>query len=312
MKITTSLLIAASLMACSAPPVKEHVLVSEATVFAPGVVSTEANSEFEIMFSPDAQTAYFARRAPEQKQKIYETKQVNGQWSSPTLCTFSTDRDEAPSLTPDGAYFFFGSAREMPGLPNLGNFDMNIWVMKRSDEGWGTPEPLPFPINDVQEEGEGWPSSNANFFSCVGEDTFYFTTMVRGSKAVKLYETRMVDGGYTAPVEITGLFDDPKYWIYSPVVSPDGKYLVFNSFGAPGGSGGEDIFVAQRTSTGWSRAVPIGSKVNTTDEESTPRFSPDGAYFYFSRAANLGDYEYGEWDIYYLSTSALGLEGLFR
>ncbi|MEM6879639.1 MAG: hypothetical protein AAF544_13815, partial [Bacteroidota bacterium] len=105
-----------------------------------------------------------------------------------------------------------------------------------------------------------------------------------------------------------GLFDEEKYWIYSPVVSPDGDYLFFNSFGAPGGSGGEDIFVSKRLDDGWSKAQPIGPKVNSIHEESGPRLSRDGKYFFFSRADNLGDYEYGEWSIYFIETDALGLD----
>ncbi len=43
--------------------------ITEATQFAQGVISTNENSEFEIMFAPDGLTAYFSRRAPGEKQK---------------------------------------------------------------------------------------------------------------------------------------------------------------------------------------------------------------------------------------------------
>jgi len=76
--------------------------VREPVPFAPGVITTEDHSEFDIMFTPDGRTAYFSRRAPGEKQRLYETKFLNGNWSSPTLCAFSTDRDETASITPDG------------------------------------------------------------------------------------------------------------------------------------------------------------------------------------------------------------------
>lgn len=285
--------------------------IDQAVPFAPGIISTEVNSEFEIMFSPDGKTAYYSRRAPGEKQKIYESNFVEGEWTPSKLCDFSTDRDEAPSITPDGNLFFFGSERPIPGKPNKGNFDMNIWMMKKQDDKWSVPEALPFPINDVQQEGEEWPSSNNNFLSALDNETFYYTTMERGSKAIKLYETKLVDGSFSAPIEIKGLFEDEKYWVYSAVVSPDGNYLVFNSYGAPGGAGGEDIFVAKRSSDGWSKAQAIGAKVNSMAEESAPRFSRDGKYFFFTRAENLGNYEYGEWSIFYLETAYLELDRLF-
>lgn len=287
-------------------------VISEARPFAAGIISTEANSEFQIMFTPDGQKAYFSRRAPEEKQKLFETNFENGVWTEPVICSFSTDRDETPSISNDGEYFFFGSDRPIPDKPNKGNFDMNIWMMKKTEFGWGVPQPLPFPINDVQVEGEEWPSSNNNFLSQIGGDKYYFTTMVRGTNAMKLFETKFSNGEFSQPTEIKGLFDDEKYWVYSPVVSADGNYLVFNSFGAPGGFGGEDIFVAKRTPNGWSKAVSIGVKVNSKDEESGPRFSRDGKYFFFNRAKDLGNYEYGEWDIFYIETEFLQLEDLFK
>jgi hypothetical protein len=286
--------------------------ISEAIPFAKGVISTEQNSEFEIAFSPDGLKAYFSRRAPGEKQKIYETNFENGKWSTPTVCKFSTDRDEAPSITPNGEFFFFGSERPIPDQPNKGNFDMNIWMMSKIAENWSEPTPLPFPINDVQVEGEEWPSSNNNFLFPVDNETFYYTSMVRGAKAIKLYEVKYKDGKFSNPVEITGIFDEDKYWIYSAVVSPDGKYLVFNSYGAPGGSGGEDIFISKWSKSGWGKAVSIGDKVNSKDEESGPRFSRDGKYFFFTRAKNLGNYEFGEWDIFYIETKYLAINKLFK
>lgn len=279
--------------------------------FAPGVISTEDHSEFELAFSPDGLTTYFSRRAPEQKQKIYISHFKDGQWSEPKRADFSTDRDEAASITPDGKYLFFGSERPIPNMPNKGNFDMNIWMMENTDNGWSEPKPLPEPINAVQRENEEWPSSNNNFLFTHDNTTFYFTTMKRGTKSVKLYETYFDGKSFTEPIEVKGIFSDAQYWIYSAVISPDGKYLLFNSYGAPGGAGGEDIFVSKKMKDGWSEAKSIGNLINTKNEESSPRFSRDGKYFFFSRAENLGNYEYGEWNILFLETEYLNLESIF-
>lgn len=304
-------------MSCSLAKVSNKISydinpVVTAVPFAEGIISTKGNSEFSVMFSPDGRRVYFSRRVPAGKQKIYESEFKNGAWATPVQSIFSIDRDEAPSITPNGELLFFGSERPIPGKPNEGNFDMNIWMMTKTEGSWSTPEPLPFPINDVQMEGEEWPSSNNNFLFAIDDETFYFTTMIRGSKAIKLYQTNYKDGQFSEPVEVTGIFDDEKYWIYSAVVSPDRKYLVFNSYGAPGGAGGEDIFVSKRIGKEWSKAKAIGDKVNSPNEESSPRFSRDGKYFFFARAENLGNYEYGEWDIFYIETDFLQLENLFE
>ncbi len=317
MKYIPHLFLLMTFWSCQAPLDRHTVtysnqVVDEVTPFAEGVITTSENSEFDIMFSPDGLTAYFSRRAPKEKQKLHITQYIDEKWSAPQVCDFSIDRDETASITPNGKLFFFGSERPIPGRRNQGNFDMNIWMIKQTKAGWSTPEPLPIPINEVQIEGEEWPSSNNNFFSPVNDSTFLYTTMNRGSKAIKLYQTTLRKGQFSEPIEIRGLFDDEKYWVYSPVISPDGKFLVFNSYGAPGGAGGEDLYVSKKTTTGWSKAVALGSTINTKNEESSPRFSRDGRYFFFSRAENLGNYEYGEWGIHYIESEYVGFDSLFN
>ena len=80
----------------------------------------------------------------------------------------------------------------------------------------------------------------------------------------------------------------------------------------PGGQGGEDIFVSKKTEMGWSKAKPIGPLINSKGEESSPRFSRDGKYFFISRAENLGNNEYGEWSIFFVETKYLNLENIFN
>lgn len=311
------LIVIISLLSCKSenqPPKVQYsnTKVSKPIPFAEGIISTKGNSEFDLTFSADGYSVYFSRRAPEAKQKIYVSYFKAGEWTTPKLAPFSTDRDETAFITPNGNQFFFGSERPILGQPNQGNFDMNIWVMEKTTQGWSPPKPLPSPINEVQIEGEEWPSSNNNFFFTNDNKTFYFTTMMRGSKSVKLYQTIFDGTSYSKPKAIEGIFDDEKYWIYSAVISPDHTYLVFNSYGAPGGSGGEDIFVSKKTADGWSKAKPIGTLVNTKNEESSPRFSRDGKYFFFSRAENLGNYEYGEWNIFFVETKYLNLDKIFE
>lgn len=305
------------LLSCNVKSTTDSLKYSEDIIdtprpFAAGIISSEANSEFGITFTPDGRTAYFSRRAPGEKQKIYKTEFSEGQWSQPMITSFSTDRDETPSITPNGELFFFGSERPIPNRPNKGNFDMNIWMMEKQGNEWGRPTVLPFPINDVQIEGEEWPSSNNNFLFSNDNITYYYTAQVRGAPAIQLYQTSYVDEKWTEPIRIDGLFDNPEQWIYSAVISPDDRYLLFNSYGGADGMGGEDIYVSKRTRAGWTKAKPIGPLINSKNEESSPMFSRDGKYFFYNTSENLGNYEYGEWDINYIETSYLDLASLFE
>ena len=101
--------------------------------------------------------------------------------------------------------------------------------MKKDGEAWTIPVPLPEPINYVQEEGENWPSSNNNFFFTLDGETHYFTTMMRGSKAIEVYKTQLKDGDFSKPELIEGLFENDSLWKYSASISPDGSFLVFAS-----------------------------------------------------------------------------------
>ena len=194
--------------------------------FANGIISTDENSEFELTFSTDGLKTYFSRRKPNEKQMIYESDFKNGTWSTPKLASFSNNRDEAAFLTPDGKFLFFGSERPIPNKPNKGNFDMNIWMVEKNSLGWSEPKPLPEIINQVQIEKEQWPSSNNNFIFTNDNKNYYFTTMLRGNKSIKLYETKFDGKTFTEPKAIEGIFDDEKFWVYSAVISPNGKFLI--------------------------------------------------------------------------------------
>ena len=308
-----SFLLATCLTNCSerkASVSYSDTVVDKPILFAPGIISTETNNEFEMGLSPDGKTIYFTRRIGDEMQKIYVSNFENRNWSTPELASFSTDRDEMAFVTPDGNTLYFGSSREIPGKPNLGSFDMNVWKVQRIDEGWSEPEPLPEPINYVQEEGEKWPSSNNNYLFTIDGKTHYFTTMMRGGKAIDLYTSELSANKFSKPERIDGLFENDSIWKYSACLSPNGQFLVFNSYDAPGGKGGEDLFVSKKTENGWSKAKGI-DLINSEGEESGGRFSPDGRYFFYAYSENLGNYEYGPWSIYFIETEYLDLEGLF-
>jgi Tol biopolymer transport system component len=287
-------------------------IISTPEKFVEGIISTDASSEFDICFTPDGKTAFFTRRIGSEKQKIWQSTYENGEWTSPTQLPFSTDRDETPFFSQDGKILYFGSARPIPGRPSKGNFDMNIWQAEWVNNEWGNPIPLNSTINSVQEDKEEWPSSNENFIFSLDNENFIFTTMLRGEKVIEVYTTTKNGDEFTKPEKIKGLFQNDNSWKYSAVLSPDGQYLLFNSYEAEGGVGGEDIFISKKTSNGWSRAKSIGNLVNTKAEEGSPRFSPDGNYFFFGREYKQNPSEDGVWNVFFIETAYLNIETLFE
>lgn len=305
------------LSACATKvPLQTNIVYSNRAIitpelFADGIISTKENNEFDICFAPNGKTAYFTRRIGNEKQKIWQSNFENGIWTTPIQMPFSTDRDEAPFISPDGKTLYFGSARPIEGRPSKGNFDMNIWQVDWIENKWSLPKPLTENINAVQQEKEEWPSSNENFIFSLDNKNFIYTTMVRGEKVIEIYKTTKKGKDFSKPEKISGLFQNEKSWKYSAVFSPDGQYLLFNSYEAEGKVGGEDIFISKKTSNGWTKAKSIGSLVNTKAEESSPRFSPDGKYFFFGREFRENPEKDGIWSIYYVETKYLNLENLF-
>ena len=86
---------------------------------------------------------------------------------------------------------------------------------------------------------------------------------------------------WSAPVNLSGL-NSPDSDL-SPFVSADGLSLYFATT-RPGGLGGEDLWVARRSSTTTDFGAPVnlGATINTSGSERSPALSADGLSLYFA------------------------------
>jgi outer membrane protein OmpA-like peptidoglycan-associated protein len=105
-----------------------------------------------------------------------------------------------------------------------------------------------------------------------------------------------VAGGDFGPAKSLGGNINTKYDDDSPYLSKDGKTLYFSSRGH-NTMGGYDIFKSEYDEAGrkWGPAQNMGYPINTPDDDSYYRLSPDGSYAYLS-SYRIGGY--GEKDIY--------------
>src|SRR5271154_4162512 len=124
-------------------------------IFAPGVVSGPAN-DGSPTFSPDGNTIFFTRSTANWGV-IVESHKIQGDWSRPTLATFSGEwPDSSPAMSPDGSYIVFESnrpkipltdaTRPKPGEPIPG-MASNLWRVDRVAAGWSEPKRLPDAVN---------------------------------------------------------------------------------------------------------------------------------------------------------------------
>ena len=73
----------------------------------------------------------------------------------------------------------------------------------------------------------------------------------------------------------------PNYTTTHPSLSRDGRRLFFAS-DMPGGYGGFDIYVCERTLTGWGQPKNLGPAVNTSENELYPFIQANGELFFSS------------------------------
>ena len=223
-------------------------------VFAPGIVSMDNHVEMGCAWTPDGREFYFGRSETSDigsNWSIWVMRQNDSVWSEPQVVEFSgIFRDIAPFTTPDGKYMIFYRMNNQEKETRQGS-----WITKRSGDRWGEPrffaDAYCLNTNDFQ--------------------TFYFTTERDEVTDKDIAQMSLNRGVFSEPKKVEGelnsdmweahasispcdsflVFDriestfvsfrrkdgtwsqgynlGRKYHI--PYISPDGKYLFFESGG---------------------------------------------------------------------------------
>jgi len=202
----------------------------------------------------------------------------DGAWIEPEVASFSKDSrffNLEPHITPDGSKFLFLSTRvENPGPEDLQNWsNQNIWVMDRTDDGWGEPYDLGPPVNS--EEAEFYPSVTL-------DGTLYFTRGINGGQESYIYRSRLHDGVYRE-AERLGPEVNSTANQFNAFIAPDESYLIISTGSRDDSFGGSDYYIVFRDEADrWSEPVNMGGTVNTAlNGEMSPYVSPDGRFFFF-------------------------------
>lgn len=246
-------------------------------LFAENIIST-GDDESHPGFTPDGKTLYFLKNTPTFSHwTIVVSREQGGRWSTPEVAPFSGRFDDAdPFITSDGDQFFFISNRPVDGKPRE---DMDIWVMKKKDGGWGEPEHLDL-INSAANEWFPTVSKSGNL---------YFGSERPGGKGqCDLYCSKLVDGKYTAP-ENLGDSINTKANEVEPLVAPDESYIIFAGTGLPESKGAYDLYISFRRDNTWSKPENLGDKINSTGWDFSPKISPDGKWFFFTSSRGFAD-----------------------
>lgn len=238
-----------------------------AVVFAPGIFSLSNRLESNIVFTPDGKECYFGVLEIKDRKvsyKIYQSTFANNKWSEQIEVPFSLNNNISdPILSADGKKLYF-------------NKKGDIWMVERSSEKWGVPQKLPAPINSDANEGSITESADGVIYIS--------SRRPEGFGGIDNWRiNRLPD--QSLKVENLGPILNSSYFDYSPLIAPDGSYLIFGSYRAR--RDGLLYISFNKGNDEWTTPINMnscGAKVNNkTAHHSNPSLSPDGKNLFFRR-----------------------------
>ncbi|MGB5236313.1 MAG: hypothetical protein WBM43_12725 [Flavobacteriaceae bacterium] len=252
----------------------DKIPTDTALVFGKGIVSTD-NFEFAITFNPEMDELFLTRRKPEEDNTIYTMKLVDGKWSDPKPAFFKANNgwDFEPHIDPTGSRLYFGSTR--PLNDTIQSSGLHQWYCKKKSSGWDKPVPLEKPFVDRPVIMYLTSSENGNL---------YFTTGEKGDKPEDwvIYNSINEQGQYKNITRMGSEINFPGKYIAHPYISPDESYILYDGEGSSG-YGDNDLYISFNKNGSWTKAINLGSEVNTDQTEMCPSVSPDGKYLFFHR-----------------------------
>lgn len=179
---------------------------------------------------------------------------------------------------------FFVSREPLPGACGQGD----IYFTYRDGGGaWVEPQRLlcapEGPNSALDEQGPSWVDVSGKRR---GKKLLFFSrSSASPAVAGEIFVSERENGARFGPAAAVVELNDAAANDIQPNVSRDGLEVVFSSNRA-GGSGGQDIWAATRSTVGaaWSAPVNLGPAVNTPAGESRPSLSADAKQLLFGRA----------------------------
>jgi WD40-like Beta Propeller Repeat len=241
------------------------VLRAEVRHWKPAGISSPL-FESHPAFDPKTGDFYFVRSSPAfEGWRILVSRCTAKGWSEAKPPSFAGEGVEAdPYFTPDGRTLFFISTRPRNGTPRK---DLDIWRLDRGTDGvWGTPIPLPEPVNSIGAEWFPRPSSDG---------WLYFGSNRAGGFGGNDIWRGRADAAGRWTVENLGPAVNTGGDEYEPLPSADGARLLIMADGS--------FYESRRTEAGWSPRVKLRAEVNASGTEIGPLFSPSGRSLLFAR-----------------------------
>ena len=180
-----------------------------------------------------------------------------------------------------------GSATYKAAMYRKGTYTFAIEQQKKNDGKPYVFEPVNLGAAVNTKESEYFPSLTIDGGELV------FTRRINNFNE-DFFATKKQGSTWEAATAIPGKVNTPQNE-GAQNISPDGQWLVFTGCNRPGGFGSCDLYISYNTPEGWSEAINLGNRINSSDWESQPCLSPDKRDLYFASRRPGG---YGGSDIY--------------
>jgi hypothetical protein len=200
----------------------------------------------------------------------------------------SSYADYVPLISTDESVLYFTS-RRIGSTGNLkdiyNNYYEDVYMSTKTADGtWSAPQNIGAPINSNTHDACVALSFDGN------EMIIYRTSadMLSGD----LYLCKTNTTGWTEPQKLGPEINTP--FIETSACFSNDTSVIFFSSNKPGGFGGKDIYRIKKLPNGrWSTPMNLGPKVNSSRDEDSPYFHPDGVTLYFSSRGHntMGDYD---------------------
>ena len=164
----------------------------------------------------------------------------------------------------------------------------------RGDSNWNTPVKMEVPIN----------LDNADEFEVCENDKgqlYIASNRPGGIGEMDIYSVIKENGQYR--IENLGSPVNTKWIDVCPFISPDNRFMVFNSWKPNTTFKGNNLYLTYRDTEGlWTNPIDLGSSVNTNYLDIYPYVSPDGKYLLFTIRTTCCDDGLPSSKIYWIST----------
>jgi outer membrane protein OmpA-like peptidoglycan-associated protein len=165
-----------------------------------------------------------------------------------------------------------------------GEFNEDIYITEKVDGKWSAPKNIGTNINTSGHDASIGLSAD-------GRELFTYDGTGQGDiKFCKLKK----DSSWSKPYLMSGSINTT-HSETSICITPDGGTVFFTS-DREGGHGGFDIYMSHQDKKGeWSKAINLGTTINTAEDDEGPFMDLDGKTLYFSSRAHKG---MGGYDIF--------------